>query len=430
MTQAGVTIPFIRVKDTSAEKYWNIRKLAFQQAIVTLLNEKSYLVTSQVEAQVESTAPPQVAANSLKGKNINGLLVLEVRDQVFRVSLRGPAGQPLAQWAYPTSAPLNKLEEVKLVKTITDAIVESFPYQGVVTKSGSGGVLINLGKKHSIQPGTILNVYEYEGDSPSFNSPKNYLGKIEVTKVSENAAVARPSGKTQNLHNFAKVETIVASGASQESGAATRDSFFIGAGARYMLLDSQTPNDASSKQRRFRINLSQFYHLQTGYGPVSLGFDYGNVTSDGNLVTFMSGQLDWELFETALSESGDFTFQFSLGANYTDYKVTLPRAPVVASFTSYSPVADLSLLYRLTGNTRFFGGVQIYYPGFSSDAVNGASTPASSYGAGFDGGLRVYASPSVAFEGNVGSKYMNWVADGKALQEIQFGTTFQGFYFF
>lgn len=431
ISHIAVTLPAVRTQGSAQEKYWNIRRKAFQTALVSILNEKSYLTSTAINNEFLSTEDPETVARFLDKKEQDGLLILEIRNTLFRVSLRGPTGKFLAQWFHPTNAPLEKNEEVQLVKQITDSIIESFPYQGVVTKVGSGAVQINLGKKHNVQVGSVLNVYDYEGESPSFNSYKTYLGKIQVTKVGDKAAVAKPGRNTESIHSFAKVETIVSNQKKlQDTTERNQKGFFVGLGYHYMLLDSQTPSDNLSKQRRYRINLSPFYHLQTGYGPVNIGFTYGNTNSDSNFVTFMSGQLYYDFFEWPLGDTGAFALLGSGGVTYTDYKVTHQANPVITSFTTYSPFADFSLIYKLTGNTRFFGGMQLYYPTFSKDEVNGEGTPTTSYGFGFNGGLRVYVSPSVAFEGIIGSKYSNWVVAGRALQEIQFGTTFQGFYFF
>src|SRR5689334_7514701 len=87
----------------------------------------------------------------------------------------------------------------------------------------------------------------------------------------------------------------------------------------------------------------------------------------------------------------------SAGLYYSQYSVTPSANPtsLLVSTSTYSPVFAEKFQWVVGAKSKLYGTARLYYPLFSSDAVNGSSSAFTSFGGGLEGGWIQYFSKNI-----------------------------------
>lgn len=411
-----------------------------QQAIVKVLNERSYVDASVFNQLVGPSDDPKKVVALMKAAKEQtpdttlAVLTGELKDDALKMSLRsGLTGRSLVRWNFPVaSAGKDKTKAAALLQDVVDTIVRDFPYRGYIMFSKGENVQLNLGSRHSIRPGVRLSVFEFEGSKPTFSSPRTSLGEVVITKVSANLAIGKIKTQVADIKKFAKVDIFVAQIANiQEHEVRYARKAWVATGLDFQFLDTQTPDDpVVLKQRRYKLTLSPFIRVGGGYGRFAAFLSYGSASNESNDVKFMLTQLSAEVIQADLGE--DTSMITSGGLTYSSYSSSQKPGAVapLASVTSYSGLIEQAIHYKVTSSTRFFGYGQLFYPYFSSDPENKESSAFTSFAFGVGGGLRIYLFPNFAIESQIMTRMANWTLPNGSIQEIQYGLSLQGVYFF
>ena len=404
-----------------------------QQAITKVLNERSYVDAVILDKVVGPQEDSSRVVDITKARGVDAVLTGEFGADSLKMSLRtGLTGRSLVRWTFPTGSVLkDRSKQAAFLKDIVDTIVRDFPYRGFIMFVKGENVQLNMGSRHAIRPGVRLSVFEFDGQKPTFSSPKTQLGEVVISKVSANLAIGKIKSKSGNIRRFAKVDIFVAQAVNiQEHEVRYSRKAWVGAGFDFQFLDTQTPDGDDMKQRRYKLTLSPFIRVSGGLGRLAGSLSLGSASNDSNSVRFMMFQASYEAFQ---AELGDETSMItSAGMTYSNYSAS-PKAGAAAplvSLTSYSALIEQAVHYKVTASTRFFGFGQLLYPYYATDEINKASAPFTSFGFGVGGGLRIYLFPNFAVESQIATRLSNWSMTGGSIQEIQYGLTLQGVYFF
>lgn len=351
----------------------------------------------------------------------------ENRTNEIRVVLRsGKNGRTMSAWRFSYPEPLSNQELQSLAQRISNEIISDFPYVGFIKKVSGKNVLVNLGKKFQAKEGAVYQVFEFEDEEPTFSSQKAVLGRLMITKVAENGAIARISRSSSEMHSFAKIEPYRKTKNSPlDLSNRYFENFWMSLGPQFTLLDTTTPDDNISSQRKYRVTLTPFYRLAAGAGPFVARFTYGKGNDDGAQLTYTEADFYYDVLLLDLGEK--IKGYTGLGLNYAYYEINSPR---FTGATQYSPMIDQGLYFQVSSTTRLFLGIQIRYPTFASSVGTATASPSSSYGVGGYGGLRVQVTPEMAFEGSVLNKLTTWQYTTGKMQEVLFTSSFSGIYLF
>ncbi|HEX4926346.1 MAG TPA: hypothetical protein VFV50_19785 [Bdellovibrionales bacterium] len=411
-----------------------------QQAIVKVLNERSYVDASVFNQALspEDDAKKVVAlmktAKEQTADSTLAVLTGEIKDDALKMSLRsGLTGRSLVRWNFPIAAAgKDKTKAASLLQNVVDTIVRDFPYRGYIMFSKGENVQLNLGSRHAIRPGVRLSVFEFEGSKPTFSSPRTSLGEVVITKVSANLAIGKIKSQVAAIKKFAKVDIFVAQIANiQEHEVRYARKAWVATGLDFQFLDTQTPDTPIvMKQRRYKLTLSPFLRVGAGYGRLAAFVSYGSASNESNDVKFLMSQVSAEVIQADLGE--DTSMITSGGLTYSSYSSSQKPGAVapLASVTNYSGLIEQAIHYKVTSSTRFFGYGHLLYPYFSSDPENKEAKAFTSFAFGVGGGLRIYLFPNFAVESQIMTRMSNWTLSEGSIQEIQYGLSLQGIYFF
>lgn len=97
----------------------------------------------------------------------------------------------------------------KFTQAITAAIKEKYPMKGRIAEADGDSVIINLGKKHHVQPGMKFNVLS-EGEAIELNGKvlgtrQTKVGQLEVSKVEDLMSYASPLNGSGSLAKNQKI---------------------------------------------------------------------------------------------------------------------------------------------------------------------------------------------------------------------------------
>ncbi|MEQ1875905.1 MAG: hypothetical protein ABL958_04610 [Bdellovibrionia bacterium] len=403
-----------------------------QQAITKVLNERSYVEALVLDKVVGPQDDSSKVVDIAKQRQVDAILTGEFAEDALKMSLRsGMTGRSLVRWSFPLSDSI-KGKQQALLKDVVDTIVRDFPYRGYIMFVKGENVQLNMGSRHAIRPGVRLSVFEFEGARPTFSSPKTQLGEVVITKVSSNLAIGKIKVQSGTIRRYAKVDIFVAQIVNiQEHEIRYSRKPWASAGFDFQFLDTQTPDEPlDMKRRRYKLTLSPFIRIGGGFNRMVAFLSLGSASNDSNEVKFMIGQVSAEVFQAELGE--ETSMITSAGLTYSNYSATAKPgaiAPLVSA-SSYSGLIEQAVHYKVTASTRFYGFGQLLYPYFSSDDLNKSSSAFTSFGFGVGGGLRIYLFPNVAVESQITTRMSNWSMSTGSVQEIQYGLTLQGVYFF
>jgi hypothetical protein len=430
-TVSKVVIGLIQSKNPD----WKIRSRVLQDAVTESINNKSYLEALPTNVDFGTGLSDEKYFKIGEHYKVDGVFAFEARSfssenrsNEIRVVLKsGRNGRTMSAWRFPYKEPLSDPDLKTLAQQIATAIIADFPYIGYVKKVSGKSVLVNLGKKFKATEGTVLQVFEFEDEEPTFSSQKTILGRVMITKVAENGAIARVSRSSGGMHSFAKLEPYQKN-ANRQLDLSNRyfEDLWVSLGPQFTLLDTSAPDDRISSQRKYRVTLTPFYRLAAGMGPFVARFTYGKGNDEGTQMTYTEADFYYDVLLWDIGEK--WKAYTGLGVNYAYY--SFENSPRYVSATQYSPMLDQGFYYQVGPTTRLFLGFQLRYPTFASPILTAEAQPTTSYGLGGYIGLRVQVTPTVAFEGSVLNKLTTWQYTTGKLQEILFTSSFSGIYLF
>jgi hypothetical protein len=379
---------------------------AFHDFLTKTLDRKSYLSTSKSDLDLglnPSNKKIKKLAKKLEG---DGLLVGQFDDENLIVLIKsGVTARTLAKWTFKLEKKLNGEALQKLAQEVVTTIVTTFPYRGFILGRKTGLVRINLGKKQAVKVGTRMTVFEFEGGSPTFASPKKPIGLIEVTQVGENAAAGKVIGNDQ-LPLFAKLafETTTAA-IKYENLRRYHDSFFVTAGFNLIFIDTYPSRRTDDiDQRLYQLTLSPFVNVGLGYGPFSIQAQQGQAENESNTVSFMMAEASYEVFGFSF---GDIGVIVSPGVYYTNYETenTEDAELPLASQTTTAALIEGRLNWDLSLRSRLFFDGGIIIPVSAKDDVNGNATGS---GSRIHFGIRILLGQNVAIEQSLFSQFLRY----------------------
>jgi len=403
---------------------------ALQKEIVSYLRKKSNLETVPVgwTAYAKTEGIMRVA----KRRVADGILVGAFYSKVFQGALlSAQTGHELVRWSFSLPKKM-KLSSYKLfMRRLCDSIIESIPYRGYITSVKGKIVKLNMGRKDVLAKGDRLRVFDFYENEASFSDRKQYLGKIEIVSTRGKTARAKIVSKKRKIKKYAKIAfkgAAVAEIVPSENRYGSR--FWLGLGGQGLYINSEA-SEANAKilKREYQVTLTQLSALLIGYGPLAIESLYGTAGNQFHNIEFLIAEASFEFIKFRLFGLDFFT---SPGFRYASYAVT-NKTVVVALVSSEfkSPQVEQRVQYHISPRATVIGITKVFLPILSSDAENGDSQLATSYGFGLKAGLRLKVGRKLHFENMIGSQFsVVQFENEQFVREGQFYLEFKGLYFF
>lgn len=415
-----------KTKSPGLRKKWNKKKVKFQQEFIRKLNRQSYLEVVGTKARLKLKTKSKVLKKTARKKGVDGVIVGAYNGQTIEMALRsGKTGRNLATWSIPVDP--QKKSYADVLELATQSIVTGFPYRGFVLRVRRGKVTLNLGKRYSVKPGTVLRVFEFDGKKPTFSSPQKTIGEVVVLKAKNDTAIAKIKKGKKQIKTFSKVGFAPVD-VVWENKLETRThyGFWIGLGTEFFFLDTQVSDLTNDLSKRvYQIPVSPFPIAEIGYGPVRISASTGSASNSSNNVRFTKGEATLELLSFGGSKWG---YIASIGAQYTNYAVEVLSGatfPLIAT-TSLAPVIELRAQRLLGGTSLWWYAGKLLYPVMASDADNGSSSQFASMGLNLETGVRMDLASMVAIEMGLKAQAVRQGYQNGDLIETQYGIFIRG----
>lgn len=418
-----IVAPF-RVRNAENRLILGNRQQDVQKGIIQIINQRSYLAAESTFSEIAIAGAVSELKNLINNNPYSAVLAGEFRSQSLKLSLRRTTtGKTLQTWTLPLPSKLTDQTLKDYTVEIAQTVILGIPFRGFIVDKKGRQVKINLGKAQQIKQGDLLDVFEFEGEKPNYQSNKRKLGQLRVMRIAPQAAITEIQGTDNNIPLFSKVD-FPKSEAPQlpEINQKQFDEFWIGIGGDLLFIDTKlSVVDDDLAQREYQLTLTPFLNASLGMGPIAADIQLGSAENASNSVSFLNAQL---LYAVSSRMADRFGFVTSLGVGaFSVNSQTKTNAifPLTKSQTVY-PLFEQYFAFVLSERSRVFALGQLQIPKFSSDQVNGNSVPMGSFGFKTALGIRLLLSDSLGVENSINYQFSQLrFAQDKALQEVIFG---------
>ncbi len=393
------------------------------ERLVQALAAKTYFEPQATDESFDlKTRASDIAAASKK-ESTDGMLVFQIDLEQIDGYLAAASGRRIRTFQFKYR--IGELEEKNAVSVLADRLIEgvvgAIPYRGFVTASDKGGIaIVNLGTKHGIKEGDILELFEFR--RPSFHSTHQLLMEVTVKKVNGPAEsqvqILPTASKDTRIEPFSKVSfslskttTVAATDHSVVSG---RWWFEFGGELNSFSADAAAPKYES---RVFKIIGAPFGYAAGGNDVLTFRGAFGSGRSDVETLTFIDAQATYAIYQFGGVQSA---WTVAAGARVFTIAVA-PNPGIVSTLEStmlVSPIAEFKYQYVPRGRIRLVGTVEVFWPIYTTGAQVSALTFA--FGAGAGGGLQVAITNKFGMEVFGKLRYLRRPIDGQSgVQERQ-----------
>lgn len=393
-----------------------------QTALIKEFNSKSYWEAVPHYIELTAKASAKDIANLRDTKDHSAVLVGEFTNKLLKVAVRRyPNAKLLGVWSFPLPKAFTKAGLTSLLKDVVDTIVADTPYKGFIVQKRGEQVKINLGKRQTIKKGTVLEVFELDGQS--FESEKTRIGKIEIIRVAPEASIAEITSGEDEIKMYNKVtigtERLRSLPSIQKK---YFEEVWLAPTGQLIYIDTRISQETPElRKRQFQLTLSPLVGLSLGWKRLSATAITGSARNSSSSVSFLYGEAGIEVLSRGDLKFGLIT---SIGGGYAQYSVSnkANAALPLASTAIYYPFLEQAIHYGLSNRARIYGNLQLQFPKFSQDETNGSSLVAGSFGLKSDVGLRLNLSNALSIQNGIQYQFSQWsLKDNAAVAEVIYG---------
>ncbi len=394
--------------------------------IASKLSLKSYYLATCLEEAPVVGAPTPVFINLAQQRGVDAILAgTLVGERLILILYSGLSGRAIADYKTEIPSSLSEDGRKQAVAGIVDLLVRSAPYRGYITDVDSSEVQLNLGSRHGITPGTILEAFEFVGPQPTFESSTTILGTIEVREVrGPDVAVGRIVDRFDNRRRpfpaFAKVSHIEVEPPRQSPSARlAKEGMGFFAGIEILSIQTRA-GESDFADRTYVLNGTPFVSLGVGAEKWFGQFWYGQAANPDESVSYAAALAAYQLKYWGGVRSG---LSFSMGASLSQFSsvTKVKTADVELKDTSrYAPYFEFRYQWVPHQRFRLFASVETSYP-FISSGQDSAMLP-TSVAFGITPGLRFGLNDWMAVESGVRLHYLSLpLQDNRGITEEQTG---------
>ncbi len=394
--------------------------------IAGALSLKSFYLANCLDERPALGAPTPVFIHLAEQHRVDAILTgALVGERMIMILYSGRSGRAIADYKLDIPASLTEEGRKRAVDGVVDLLVQGAPYRGFATLVDSNDVHVNLGSRHGIAEGQILQVFEFAGSQPTFASSKTILGTVVITKVkSPELAIGRIVDRFDQRRGpfpaFTKVSHVDVE-PPRQSASARMAMEGLGFLAGIEMLSIKTrPAGPDFANRAYTLNSTPFVNFGIGAEKWFGQFWYGRASNPDESVSYVAVIAAYQLKYWGGFRSG---FSFSVGGAISQFSAATKVKTAVVELTDssrYSPYFEFR--YQWVPNQRFrlFTSVETFYPFVSSDQ-DSAMLP-TSMAFGLTPGLRFSINDWISAEGGVHLQHLSLpLQENRGVTEAQTG---------